>query len=74
MLVSVFLGMFDESVIALMTCLCADMQVHGGDNKWGPPTLHKVIDILNGLDPEAEDKKFEVSKAAGKDSETNAMN
>jgi choline transporter-like protein 2/4/5 len=77
LLVSVFLGMFDESVIALMTCLCADMQVHGGDNKWGPPTLHDVIDTINGLDPDAEDKKYaeeKAKKAKVNDSEANGMN
>lgn len=48
LLVSIFLGMFDESVIAMMTCLCADLDLHGGRNKWGPEQLHKVIEKING--------------------------
>ena len=57
MLVSVFLGMFDEAVLAMLTCVSIDMDLHGGDNIWGPPTLHRVIDEINDKDPDEEDKK-----------------
>lgn len=40
---SVFLGLFDESVLGIMTSSSADMDLHGGDLKWGPVSLHKVI-------------------------------
>jgi choline transporter-like protein 2/4/5 len=59
LLVSVFLGMFDESVIAMMTCLAADLSLHNDDNIWGPPTLHRVIDTIHGKDPDEEDKRLE---------------
>jgi choline transporter-like protein 2/4/5 len=57
-LVSVFLGMFDESVIAMMTCLAADLQMHKDDNIWGPRSLHWVIDSINGKDPKEEDERL----------------
>jgi len=63
-LVSVFLGMFDESVIALMTCLAADLNLHDDDNIWGPPSLHRVIDTIHGKDPEEEDKRLEAEEKA----------
>lgn len=50
MLVSIFLGIFDESVIALMTCFCADLDIHGGHTQWGPESLHKVLDSIKGDD------------------------
>lgn len=53
-IVSVFLGLFDESVMAMMTSVCADMDINGGEAKWGPATLHEVLDALQ--DPE-DDKK-----------------
>lgn len=57
LLVSVFLGMFDEAVLAMLTCVSIDMDLHGGDNIWGPPTLHDVVDEINGKDPEEERRK-----------------
>jgi len=42
MLVSIFLGMFDEAVLALMTSFCADLDINGHP-KWGPESLHKAI-------------------------------
>ena len=53
-LVSIFLGMFDESVVAMMTCLSADLDLHDGDNIWGPASLHKVIDDINGVEGSEE--------------------
>lgn len=38
--VSIFLGMFDEAVMAMMTCLSIDMDLHEGEIKFGPPTFH----------------------------------
>lgn len=54
-LVSVFLGMFDESVLGLLTSCCADMDIHGGNCEWGPASLHEVLDEINGRDE--DDKK-----------------
>lgn len=56
LVVSTFLGLFDESVMAMMTSACADMDIHGGDPMWGPKTLHDVLDDLDGDDGDAEKK------------------
>lgn len=45
-IVSVFLGLFDESVLSILTCASADMDMHGGDPKWGPVSLNEVIEKL----------------------------
>ena len=45
LIVSVFLGLFDESVLAMMTSCCADMDLNG-ELKWGPKELHEVIDSI----------------------------
>lgn len=51
--VNIFLSLFDESVLALMYCLCADKDIHG-EPEWGPPTFHdsigKVVDKKKGQD------------------------
>lgn len=57
LLVSVFLGIFDTAVIAMLTCTAADMDLHNGDNKWGPKTLHEVIDSINGVEGSDKDEK-----------------
>jgi hypothetical protein len=55
LIVSVFLGLFDESVLAMMTSCCADLDLNGGDVKWGPKSLHDVVDSINGNDNEDDD-------------------
>lgn len=45
-IVSVFLGLFDETVLAIMTSASADMDLHKGLPKWGPQSLHEVIHDL----------------------------
>ena len=37
---SIFLGMFDETVMAMLTMLAIDMDLHDGEPKYGPPTFH----------------------------------
>jgi hypothetical protein len=37
---SIFLGLFDEAVLALVTCLCIDLDLHNGEALYGPPTFH----------------------------------
>lgn len=46
--VNIFLGLFDESVLAMMTCLCADNDINDG-TKWGPPTFHDKIKKVKEL-------------------------
>lgn len=40
---SVFLGLFDTAVLAMMTCLGVDMDLHNGTPKYGPPTFHDSV-------------------------------
>jgi len=40
---SIFLGMFDEAVMALMTCICVDLDLNDGAPKYGPPTFHDSL-------------------------------
>jgi len=44
---SVFLGLFDEAVMALMTCLAIDTDLNG-EPKYGPPTFHEALDTVRG--------------------------
>lgn len=37
---SIFLGLFDTSVLALLTCLSIDMDCNGDSPAYGPPTFH----------------------------------
>ena len=41
---NIFLGLFDETVLAMLVCLCVDREVNGGENKFGPPTFHDSLD------------------------------
>jgi hypothetical protein len=44
MISSLFLGIFENAVLALMTCLSVDMDLNGADDtKWGPRTFHDKI-------------------------------
>jgi choline transporter-like protein 2/4/5 len=36
----IFLGLFDEAVQSLMTCLCVDKDLHDDVPKFGPSTFH----------------------------------
>ena len=41
MTATIFLGLFETSVMAVMTCLAVDIDLHGEDStKFGPPTFH----------------------------------
>lgn len=37
---SLFLSLFEEAVMALLTCLCVDIDVHKGEPIYGPATFH----------------------------------
>lgn len=43
MCASVFLGLFDETTIAMVTCVCVDTDINDGEPKFGPPTFHDAI-------------------------------
>jgi hypothetical protein len=40
---SIFLGLFDTAVMALMTCLAVDMDIHDGTPHFGPETFHSGV-------------------------------
>jgi hypothetical protein len=40
---SVFLGLFSNTVLSLMTCLAIDVDLNG-EPKYGPPTFHDSLD------------------------------
>jgi len=45
---SIFLGLFDTAVMALMTSLAVDLDVHDGEPKFGPPTFHEGVNKVKG--------------------------
>jgi len=46
--VVIFLGLFDEVVLAMCMCWAIDIDLHGDVTKYGPPTFNEKIDALNG--------------------------
>jgi hypothetical protein len=60
---SIFLGMFDTAVMALMTCLAVDMDLHDGQPKFGPPTFHDNYEKINKQldEKEANSKKVDTT-------------
>lgn len=50
---SIFLSLFDESVLAMLTCIAIDIDLHGTP-KYGPPTFHNALDGFSG-EPQDED-------------------
>lgn len=75
----VTLGMFDESVLALMTCRAVDIDINGGreeDTKYGPPTFYDRFDSLaKKIAKDGKDGKY--VRAEGdfeKDDGRNAIN
>ena len=42
---SLFLGIFENAVLALMTCLAVDMDLHG-EPKYGPATFHDGMEKI----------------------------
>lgn len=60
---SLFLGIFENAVLALMTCLAVDMDLHDGEPKYGPATFHdsiakvKAHQEANQVDESDDEKK-----------------
>lgn len=55
MCASIFLGVFDEVVLALLTCMCIDIELNLKP-KYGPPQFHALIDsFFVELDEEQKD-------------------
>lgn len=57
---TVFLGLFDETVLALMTCVCLDIDLNG-EPKFGPPTFHDALSKISA--GKNEDKVDDAEKA-----------
>ena len=53
---SVFLGLFDETVLALVCSLCVDVDLNGKP-KYGPPTFHDTFASIMEEDSEDEGHK-----------------
>lgn len=47
MTASIFLGLFDTAVMALMTSLAIDMDLNDGTPQKGPPTFHNGVQKIN---------------------------
>jgi hypothetical protein len=41
---NIFLGLFDEAVLAMLVCLCVDKQINDGVAVKGPPTFHNSVE------------------------------
>ena len=59
MTASIFLGLFDTAVMALMTCLAIDMDMNDGHPLFGPPTFH---DSMGKIEADAHNKVEEESE------------
>jgi len=65
---SLFLGIFENAVLALMTCLSVDMDLHDGVPKYGPATFHDSIEKVKakqeGADVADSDSEADGGKKA----------
>jgi choline transporter-like protein 2/4/5 len=51
MTASIFLGLFDKSVLSLMTCMAIDIDMNdGAEPRFGPPTFHNSIGKIEQRD------------------------
>lgn len=58
MTASIFLGLFDTAVMALMTCLAIDMDLNDGSPAFGPQTFHDGLDKVNkSIDGKVEEEE-----------------
>ena len=44
----IFLGLFDEAVLATLHCMAMDMELNEGRPKYGPPNFHEKIKEILG--------------------------
>jgi hypothetical protein len=59
MTASMFLGLFDTAVMALMTCLAIDMDMNDGQPKFGPQTFHDSCGKIETEGPKVEEEESE---------------
>lgn len=48
---SIFLGLFDEAVLATIHCYAVDSDLHDGEPKFGPKSYHDKLNKLNDVYP-----------------------
>lgn len=53
---SIFLGLFDTAVMAMMTCLAVDMDLHNGTPEFGPPTFHEKTEKVSNRNKQIMDE------------------
>lgn len=63
-IVSIFLGLFDEAVLGIMTCASADIDLHGGVPQWGPASFQKTMSEI--FDDDARKEIYGDDKADDK--------
>merc|ERR1740130_2311635 len=61
----VFLGLFDETALALITCVSMDKDLNDRKTKWGPETFHNACDKILA-DGKTIDSKVEQEKIDAK--------
>ena len=52
---SLFLGIFEHGVVAMLICICIDLDMNGGVLEYGPATFHEKIKKVN-VNKEKRDK------------------
>lgn len=69
---TIFLGVFETSIISMMTCLCVDMDLHEGEPQSGPPCFHDSLEDIK-VDSAAIEKEDarNIAKAEAKYAEYN---
>jgi len=51
----IFLGQFDEAVLATLTCFAIDSDLHEGEPKFGPKSYHEKLAAIQGSDGNPHD-------------------
>lgn len=47
---ALFMGLFDEAVVATLQCMGVDRELNDGTSKYGPPTMHEKLRAIYGED------------------------
>lgn len=48
--VDIFIGLFDEAVVATIHCYAMDIELHGGAPAYGPPSFHEKLREIMATD------------------------
>jgi choline transporter-like protein 2/4/5 len=58
---SLFLGLFETGVMAMLTCLCFDLDMNKGVPQFGPPTFHDKMDKVEEKGKVDDDNKNDMN-------------